>query len=102
MFNGKGICHYCHGTDGFSDRRPQLAPDTKAVIDRLSPPPANLRKPEQLQLKDDKARFQAIREGHPGSAMLPDKNLTDEEIKNLLAYLAALRKNAPLPGRNPY
>ena len=42
LFNGQGICHYCHGVDGFLDRLPTLAPDTKAVIDRLSPPPPRI------------------------------------------------------------
>ncbi len=37
LFNGKGVCHYCPGVDGFLNRRPSLAPDTKGVIDRLKP-----------------------------------------------------------------
>ena len=39
VFNGKGVCRYCHGVDGFVNRRPSPAPDTKGMIDRLSPPP---------------------------------------------------------------
>lgn len=102
LFNGKGVCHYCHGVDGFLNRRPSLAPDTKDVIDRLSPPPANLRSPDDLHLKEDKARFNAIREGHPGSGMFPDKTLSDQDIKDLLAYLSILRRHAPVPGQRPY
>lgn len=102
LFNGKGICHYCHGIDGFSNQRPQLEPDTRGVIDRLNPPPADLRKPDRLRLKDDQSRFQAIREGHPGTGMFPDSTLSDQDIKDVLAYLASLRKNAPAPGENPY
>ena len=102
LFNGQGICHYCHGVDGFLERLPTLAPDTKAVIDRLSPPPADLRKPDQLHLKDDQARFRAIREGHSGSAMFPNRTLNDEDIKDVLAYLSTLRRNAPAPGQSPY
>lgn len=102
LFNGKGICHYCHGVDGLTDKRPALAPDTKGVIERLNPPPADLRNPDHLRLKDDKARFHAIRDGHPGSGMFPDKTLSDQDIKDVLAYLATLRKHAPMPGQQAY
>jgi cytochrome c553 len=102
LFNGKGICHYCHGVDGHLNQRPELSADTKAVIDRLSPPPADLRRAETLHLRDDKARFHAVREGHPGSGMFPDTTLTDQDIKDLLAYLAMLRKHVPAPGKTPY
>jgi len=26
VFNGNGVCYYCHGIDGNKDQRPQLAP----------------------------------------------------------------------------
>ena len=102
LFNDKGICHYCHGTDGFRNRLPVLSADTKAVIDRFTPSAADLRKPEGLRLKDDQARFHAIREGHPGSGMFPDRTLTEQDINDLLAYLSILRRNAPVPGQTPY
>jgi mono/diheme cytochrome c family protein len=102
LFNGKGICHYCHGVDGHLSRRPQLSPETQGVIDRLSSPPADLRRAETLHLRDDTARFHIVRDGHPGSGMFPDTTLTDQDIKDVLAYLATLRKNASPPGQNPY
>ena len=37
IFNGKGLCYYCHGMDGDVDKRPQLAPDTAAFIAELDP-----------------------------------------------------------------
>jgi hypothetical protein len=43
IFNGKGLCYYCHGMDGDVDKRPQLAPDTAAFIAELDPKPADLR-----------------------------------------------------------
>ena len=92
IFNGKGVCYYCHGVEGYLDRRPQLEADTAALIARLNPQPANLRSPSSLKLKTDKARFRAIREGHPGTGMFPDTTLTDREVKDLLAYLAVLRQ----------
>lgn len=95
LFNGKGICSFCHGTDGFIDRRPQLAPQTAEIIARLNPPPADLRNPAVLRLSTDKERFRAIREGHSGTGMFPDITLEDAEIIDLLAYLSALRREPP-------
>jgi mono/diheme cytochrome c family protein len=91
VFNGKGICYYCHGTDGHLDRRPTLSRETAGVIARLAPNPPDLRDSKHLRLKHDRERFRAIREGHPGTGMLPDTALTDQEIADTLAYLAALR-----------
>jgi mono/diheme cytochrome c family protein len=91
VFNGKGVCYYCHGIDGYLDRRPELAADTAALIDQLNPPPADLRNRKTLRLTTDKARFNAIREGHPGTGMFPDKTMSTQELTDTLAYLALLR-----------
>jgi hypothetical protein len=61
------------------------------VIARLAPNPPDLRDAKHLRLKHDRERFRAIREGHPGTGMLSDAALTDQEIADTLAYLAALR-----------
>lgn len=98
VFNGKGICDYCHGQDGRLDQRPHLAPDTTAFIDRLNPKPADLRNPSSLKLKTDNERFRLIREGHLGTGMFPDMTLTDKEIKDILAYLSALRQDVSSKG----
>ena len=92
VFNGKGICSYCHGTDGRLDQRPSLSQDTTDVIARLAPNPPDLRDPKVLKLKSDRERFRIIREGHTGTGMLPDTTLTDQEITDLLAYLATLKR----------
>ena len=102
LFNGKGICHYCHGIDGVIDKKPSLTSDTAAVIARLAAPAPDLRNRAALTLKDNKARFRAIREGHPGSGMFPDTTLSDQDIRDVLAYLADLRRNARAPGTKPY
>lgn len=102
LFNGKGICHYCHGIDGVIDRKPKLEPETQAVAARLAASAPDLRNRAALTLKDNKARFRAIREGHPGSGMFPDKTLSDQDITDVLAYLATLRQSAPSPGKSPY
>jgi len=91
VFNGKGVCYYCHGVDGYRDRPPQLEADTAALIARLNPPPADLRNQKALHLKNDKQRAHAIREGHPGTGMFPDTTMTDRELADTLAYLALLR-----------
>jgi mono/diheme cytochrome c family protein len=91
VFNGKGVCYYCHGIDGYLDRRPELAADTAALIDQLNPPPADLRNRKTLRLTTDKARFNAIREGHPGTGMFPDTTMSPQELTDTLAYLALLR-----------
>lgn len=92
LFNGKGVCYYCHGVDGYMDKRPELAADTAALIARLNPPPADLRNAKALHLKHDKQRAQAVREGHPGTGMFPDRTMTNQELADTLAYLAFLRK----------
>ena len=91
LFNGKGVCYYCHGTDGYRDKLPQLEADTAALIARLNPPPADLRNSKTLHLKNDKQRAKAVREGHPGTGMFPDTTMTDQELADTLAYLTLLR-----------
>ena len=91
VFNGKGVCHYCHGQDGQRDRLPKLESDTAALIARLNPPPPDLRNAKTLRLKSDQQRAHAIREGHPGTGMFPDKTMTDQELVDVLAFLAQLR-----------
>lgn len=102
LFNGKGICHYCHGIDGVIDKKPSLTPDTTAAIAKQAASAPDLRNRAAQNLKDNKARFQAIREGHPGSGMFPDTTLTDQDIKDILAYLATLRQSASMPSKSPY
>ena len=91
VFNGKGVCYYCHGIDGNRDQPPQLAADTAALIAQLDPSPPDLRNRKTLRLTTDKARFNAIREGHPGTGMFPDTTMTAQELTDTLAYLALLR-----------
>lgn len=95
VFNGKGICFYCHGRDGRIAQIPELSPETAGIIARLDPKPSDLRNPRALKADTDQERFRTIREGHSGTAMLPDKQLQDKEIFDLLAYLSALRGEPP-------
>jgi hypothetical protein len=91
VFNGKGVCYYCHGIDGNKDQRPQLATDTAALIAQLNPPPVDLRNQKILRLKTDRQRARAILDGHPGTGMFPDTTMTNQELIDTLAYLALLR-----------
>lgn len=93
IFNGKGVCYYCHGIDGYIDRPPRLAADTAALIGKLNPLPTDLRNPEILRLKTNKERARAIREGHPGTGMFPDTTMTDQDLTDTLLYLALIRKD---------
>lgn len=93
IFNGKGVCYYCHGIDGYLYRTPRLEADTAKLISKLSPPPADLRNPDVLRLKTNKERARAIREGHPGTGMFPDTTMTDQDLADTLLYLALIRKD---------
>ncbi len=92
VFNGKGVCHYCHGIDGNLNQRPHLAADTAALIKQLNPPPVDLRNQNVLRLKTDKQRARAILDGHPGTGMFPDATMTNQELIDTLAYLEDLRR----------
>lgn len=93
IFNGKGVCYYCHGIDGYLTRTPRLEKDTEALIARLNPPPPDLRNPGGLRLKTNKERARAIREGHPGTGMFPDTTMTDQDLADTLMYLALMRRD---------
>lgn len=99
IFHGKGACYYCHGMDGYLDRLPPMKEDTAALIARLNPPPTDLRNPHVLRLKTNKERARAIREGHPGTGMFPDRTMTDQDLVDTLFYLAFIRKD-PNPENN--
>ncbi|MBC7839709.1 MAG: cytochrome c [Nitrospiraceae bacterium] len=99
VFNGKGVCYYCHGMDGNMEQRPQLAADTAALIAQLNPPPADLRSPKSLRLTSDNARAKAIRKGHPGTGMFPDTTMTDQELADTLSYLTLLRREGSPNGK---
>ncbi|HMS83884.1 MAG TPA: c-type cytochrome [Nitrospira sp.] len=93
IFNGKGVCYYCHGIDGYLYRTPRVEADTAKRITKLNPPPSDLRNPDVLHLKTNQERTRAIREGHPGTSMFPDTALTDQDLADTLFYLALIRKD---------
>lgn len=93
MFNGKGVCYYCHGIDGYLSKTPRLEADTAKLIANLDPPPTDLRNSDVLRLKTNKERIRAIREGHPGTGMFPDTTMTDQDLADIMLYLALIRKD---------
>lgn len=93
LFNGKGVCYYCHGIDGYLNRTPRLEADTAKLIAKLNPPPPDLRNPDVLRLKNNQERGRAIREGHPGTGMFPDTKMSDQDLADTLLYLALIRKD---------
>ena len=74
-------CQLCHGTGGLGDG--------PAGAD-LKPPPADLT--VHVPLHPDRALFEFIQEGIPGTAMAPlgDK-LSDDEIWHLINYIQTLK-----------
>jgi mono/diheme cytochrome c family protein len=95
VFNGKGVCYYCHGIDGYRDKLPQLEAGTAELIAQLNPQPSDLRNPKTLHLKTNKQRARAIREGHTGTGMFPDTRMSNQELADTLAYLATIRREGP-------
>ena len=93
IFNGKGVCYYCHGIDGYLYRTPRVEADTAKLIAKLNPPPSDLRNPDVLRFKNNQERARAIREGHPGTGMFPDATMTDQDLADTLLYLALIRKD---------
>jgi mono/diheme cytochrome c family protein len=91
VFHGKGICYYCHGHNGDPENLPDLKPETLRTIRGLRPQPPDLRHTKGLKLKTDNQRFQIIREGHEGTGMLPDTTLSNQEIRDVVAYVETLR-----------
>ena len=82
VFHGKGICYYCHGRNGDPEHLPELEPATLRTIRGLR---------QELKLKSDSQRFLIIRDGHEGTGMLPDITLSNQEIWDVVAYVATLR-----------
>lgn len=91
IYHGKGLCYQCHGYDGYIDRLPEIRPDMREMIDKMNPKPSDFRNPSTLKSKSDPDRFDAIKNGHPNTAMFPHKYLKDSEINDILAYLSILR-----------
>jgi hypothetical protein len=87
--------------DGYLEQRPQLEADTAAFIASLNPQSPDLRNPKVLHLKSDKQRRRAIRVGHPGTGMFPDKTMTDQGLADTIAYLSMIRREGSVESPSP-
>lgn len=83
--NWEKVCGKCHGPDGKGDTKMGQKLGIKDLTD------AKL----QAELKDDQA-FKAVKEGIKDSEgkikMKPAENVSDDEIKALVAYVRTLKK----------
>jgi cytochrome c553 len=89
IFNSSGKCWKCHGLDADDH--------TKLFLLRpeLNPQPTNLRNYNELKYTRDKELREVIMNGIQGPSMveriLPKVNLTDAELRALIAYLKEIR-----------
>jgi cytochrome c553 len=83
--NWEKTCAKCHGLDGKGDTKMGQKLGIKDLTDAKV----------QAELKDDKA-FKSIKEGVKDAdgkiKMKPAENLTDDDIKKLLAHVRTLKK----------
>jgi mono/diheme cytochrome c family protein len=80
IFEGKGTCFTCHGMDGKGDGDAGKA---------LDPGPRNMTNPEWHKCKTEGEMFWVIKNGSPGTGMIPAVNtgiLTEEEAWKAIAY----------------
>ena len=76
-------CSLCHGIKG----------DGKGALARqYQPPPRNFACKETVNGIPDGQLFWIIRNGSPETAMPPSRNLTDEQIWQLVLYLRSLAR----------
>lgn len=80
---GRISCATCHGVKG--DGRGPLA-------SQFNPPPRNFACAKTISGVPDGQLFWIIRFGSPGAAMPPHRNLSDEQIWQLVLYLRSLSK----------
>ena len=80
---GRISCATCHGVKG--DGRGPLA-------SQFNPPPRNFACAKTISGVPDGQLFWIIRFGSPGAAMPPHRNLSDEQIWQLVVYLRSLSK----------
>lgn len=92
LYHELGGCAICHGIEGHLQSRPPMSADLVARLNALPHPPADLRNPAALTSQNDEDRYRSIKLGHPGTAMYPKTLLRDEDIRDLIAYLAILRE----------
>ena len=81
LYRGKGVCASCHGEVGKGDGDPQY-------LELMNPKPSDLTNDASLKYRTDEARYAAIRDGIPKTAMPAYRGqLTEAEIRLIIEYL---------------
>ncbi len=89
VYNGKGTCFNCHGTDGDGHG---------PVASRLDPSPRNFHHHVLWQNRTEGELFWVIKHGSPGTAMIGfGRVLSDDEIWAVVRYLRGFARG---PGRD--
>jgi mono/diheme cytochrome c family protein len=84
LYRAKGVCASCHGETGKGNGDPQY-------LELMNPKPSDLTNDAGLKYKTDEARYAAIRDGIPKTAMPAYRGqLTEAEIKLIIEYLELL------------
>ena len=86
IFEGKGTCFTCHGMGGMGDG---------VAGDALDPRPRNFTNAKFNDCKSDGEMLWIIRNGSPGTAMIPAVTtgiLTDDEAMKVQAYERTFKK----------
>ena len=75
-------CMACHGTSGAGDGPAAIA---------LSPPPKSFADAAFWEGKTDEVLKTTIKAGKPGTAMSGFSQLSDADVKNLIAYMKTFK-----------
>lgn len=81
LYEGKGACAHCHGVSGRGD-----GPAARLASQK----PTDLTRREMFRFRSQGERFRVIKQGLPEAGMPPTDQLTDAEIRAILAYLQEL------------
>ncbi|MHB8482983.1 MAG: c-type cytochrome [Nitrospiria bacterium] len=86
IFEGKGTCYVCHGKEGKGDGAAALG---------LEPSPRNFTNPAFHAARTDGELFWVIKNGSPGTAMIPmvGSTIDEEEAWHVLLYERTFNKN---------
>ena len=85
IFEGKGTCYVCHGKEGKGDG---------AAASGLEPSPRNFTNPAFHAARTDGELFWVIKNGSPGTAMIPmvGSTIDEEEAWYVLIYERTFNK----------
>jgi mono/diheme cytochrome c family protein len=83
IFEGKGGCTVCHGPNGLGDGPGAVA---------LDPSPRNFTNKDWQKSRTDGELFWVVRNGSPGTGMIPVTTISEEEAWQAITYVRSLGK----------